>query len=1069
MKSYLLWIIAFGFIFVKASVYAQTIEITSDEPSNTICRGNDIQVNVTVDPASDNYSYQWTVNGQWLKNAIGEEGTFHVFNEDDLLTENATIRVQVAGVTGATGNLDQSIDIVVDVPGNPGSNGDVLLCNQLGTIDLFNRLQGDTIETTGRWEPALANGYRGTFTVGVDAPGVYRYIVAGGGTCPESEASVTVRECINEDFDNDGVLNDQDLDDDNDGILDTEENSFCTPETLTESRPLVNVDFGRGGSTTDPNILGHTYTSIWPDDSFYNVATSLDMFNSVNWNPHFVATDSNPTPHVDGSGDVNGRYLAVNITSDFANQILYQITDIPIVAGVNYNFRIDLVGLCVGCGDSPMLDLELIDQNLPAGSAPIFIQTSEDLNVQNDDIWKTLLLNFTPTTTTFLTLNIRNRQTEGADGNDIGIDNIRFASLECDFDRDEVPNYLDLDSDNDGVSDLIEIGRGDLDTNNDGIVDGPVDPTTGIPTAAGSGLAIALDSDNNGFGNYLDIDSDGDGIPDNIEAQTTDNYLAPSGIDNNLNGLDDVYDRTAIIPIDTDDDGLADYMDLNSDNDCLSDTIEGFDLNQDGSPDIIPNGTDTDNDGLDDAFDLVALDLLTDITNPTNNSQTPNDFPDNHNPGNNRDFREEFTEVDEETTANSCSGSTSVINLYYSLIDTQIPGGTWSGPTPLSGGDLGTYDPQVNTAGDYVYTLPNLGSCPPRKGTVSVIIGNISNDGSICDCPDIEEPTSPTNEVVCFGNANPELSVSLLEGQTANWYTRDGELLASNTATFTPTETESGTYIYNVEALDIAQNCASDRIEVLFAIATPDDIELSLEGVICVDLNGDPILDNSYSLPVINSGLNRENFSFIWRFEGNQIQGTRTSPWISVSRPGQYELTHTNTISGCSYTSSIEVPTLTVPERLELSLLSESFDATNGIVATVIGNGTYEYSLDGNFPQESNIFDNVDLGLHTVTAIDTNGCGQLTEDIFVLGFPNYFTPNNDGTHDTWNVIADEDLPDMTIFIFDRYGKLLTVLDPLGAGWDGTFNKNPLPATDYWFLVQFDDGSEPYQSHFTLKR
>ena len=34
----------------------------------------------------------------------------------------------------------------------------------------------------------------------------------------------------------------------------------------------------------------------------------------------------------------------------------------------------------------------------------------------------------------------------------------------------------------------------------------------------------------------------------------------------------------------------------------------------------------------------------------------------------------------------------------------------------------------------------------------------------------------------------------------------------------------------------------------------------------------------------------------------------------------------------------------------------------------------------------------------------------------------------------------------TIYIFDRYGKLLKQLSPLGQGWDGTFNGKPLPAT-----------------------
>ncbi len=1318
-KTYLILVFL---LTMSKGLFAQTLTLSSDAPSNTICRGDVIQVNLDITPPNGATGYNWTnvTTGQFIKGENGNAGTFHQFTGADRLLTNTTIRVEAFGGTG--GNLSETIDIIVQQPANPGTEGSLLLCNKTGDVDLFTLLQGGP-DTGGTWDPPLANGDRGTFTIGTDAPGVYRYLVSATSPCSDSESRVVVKECFNDDFDNDGVPNATDLDDDNDGILDADENAACTPATLTESSPVVDIDFGTGDTpTTDPNIIGHQHNPNWPDDGFYNVATSLYMFNSANFDVWFVTTDQNPIPHSDGGGDTNGRFLAVNIASNFGNQVLYELKDIPISAGIEYNFRIDMVGLCdQGCAHVPALDLEIIDQN---SGATILTTTSAALGVANDDIWRTLLDKITVPTNTFLTLRIRNQQLQGSNGNDMGIDNIRFAPLECDTDRDEVPNFLDLDSDNDGIFDIVEAGRGDLDANNDGIVDGIIDTdgdgiadvgvdANGVPLAV-AGKLTPINSDTDTVPDYLDIDSDNDGIQDNIEGQPTATYIAPSGNDFDKNGVDDAYEGTgAISPVDTDADTIPDYLDVNSDDDCLSDTIEAHDLNQDGIADIVPAGGDTDNDGLDNAFDTVPLDATTAVTNPTDGGELPTDLPDNHNPntpdppGNDVDFREAFTEIDEKKTAGGCASGIPTINLFDSLELAAIPGGTWTGPSALTGGELGTFSATTNVAGVYTYTLPIIGACPPRKGEVTVSIVNVpvsGTDGTLntcisaaptslftriggtpdpggswtdpngdpfgttdqgvldpsvmgalsgtytytlgvtgcsqsvdvevtintganagdddtvsfcstdstsdlfdslgttpdvggswtdpngnpfgttdrgtidpsdpttlagdytytvstttcptpdsavitvaiettpnlafdgttcsddrdsysvsfitngtwtitidppsagtidaanaritdiaagtnfsitasnpanttcedildiiapdCTCPDIAEPTSPTNQRICVGSPNPALSVTVLTGQTANWYAPDGTLLAENTTTYTPTETAVGNYSYSVEAFDTTEKCPSDRINVSFDIVTAPQVELANENVICVTENGIPRPDNDF--PFIDTFLDPSDFTFVWSFEGTIIPG-QTSSGIETLLPGTYTVTYTDIVSTCSDTASVTINASRGPQSLELSLSSGSFAESNDIIATVVGDGAHEFSLDNGSFQSDNVFRNVALGLHQVIVRDVNGCGTLTEDIFVIGFPNFFTPNNDGFNDTWNVIADENLPEMIIYIFDRYGKLLKQLDPKGSGWDGIYNGEVLPSTDYWFTAQLEDGSQTYRSHFTLKR
>ncbi|APG64216.1 hypothetical protein LPB136_02020 [Tenacibaculum todarodis] len=118
-------------------------------------------------------------------------------------------------------------------------------------------------------------------------------------------------------------------------------------------------------------------------------------------------------------------------------------------------------------------------------------------------------------------------------------------------------------------------------------------------TEARSCFAPDPDFDNDGIHNDLDLDSDNDGIPDIIEAQTTIDYIAPSGIDIDLDGLDDAYDADTTTNdrvlskgltaenTDGNSDG-ADYVDVDSDDDALFDIDEAHivDLN------------DSDNDGM---------------------------------------------------------------------------------------------------------------------------------------------------------------------------------------------------------------------------------------------------------------------------------------------------------------------------------------------------------------------------------------------------------------------------------------------------------------------------------------
>lgn len=84
----------------------------------------------------------------------------------------------------------------------------------------------------------------------------------------------------------------------------------------------------------------------------------------------------------------------------------------------------------------------------------------------------------------------------------------------------------------------------------------------------------------------------------------------------------------------------------------------------------------------------------------------------------------------------------------------------------------------------------------------------------------------------------------------------------------------------------------------------------------------------------------------------------------------------------------------------------------------------------------------------------------------------FFTPNQDGINDYWNIKNVENKQNVLVFIYNRYGKLLKQISSDEQGWDGTYNSINLPTSEYWFRASYidcDNNLKELKSHFTLKR
>ena len=389
--------------------------------------------------------------------------------------------------------------------------------------------------------------------------------------------------------DGDGVPNYLDLDSDNDGIYDVTEAGFAALDT--DNNGVLN------GTDTD-------------NDGIINVS-------GVDNNTTFGGTTTSPN---DKDGDGKPNYLDLDSDND-------GITDVTEAGFGALDTNNDGILNGTDTDGDGIINVAGVDTNSTfGGSGSIPLNTDGDgvpnyldLDSDNDGIF-----DVTENGNGALDSNndgvLNGTDTDG-DGviNVAGVDtNSTFGSTTSaplNLDGDSKPNYLDIDSDNDGITDVVENGNGALDTNNDGKIDGTDTDGDGIINVAGidanssfGGTALAAsDKDGDGKPNFLDLDSDNDGLQDVIEAGGTDadnNGTIGTGAFTDTDGdgwsnITDASNGGTALPIpNTDGDGVANYLDLDSDNDGITDVIEAGGTDADGNGTIGTGAfTDTDGDG----------------------------------------------------------------------------------------------------------------------------------------------------------------------------------------------------------------------------------------------------------------------------------------------------------------------------------------------------------------------------------------------------------------------------------------------------------------------------------------
>ncbi|AVR44068.1 hypothetical protein C7S20_01655 [Christiangramia fulva] len=269
----------------------------------------------------------------------------------------------------------------------------------------------------------------------------------------------------------------------------------------------------------------------------------------------------------------------------------------------------------------------------------------------------------------------------------------------------------------------------------------------------------------------------------------------------------------------------------------------------------------------------------------------------------------------------------------------------------------------------------------------------------------------------------------------------------------------------------IEGGCLSNSVSFKMDSFNLPDFSLDEKTYFCLDAN-----DNLIAPVRIGKDLGAD-YEYEWTFDGNQVQG----PILTLSDfpgSGSIDLKITHKITGCTLNLSTLPVKIYSPADLTIEVAGSDFGDGYSLTAATVEakpnpDAIYAYRLDDGNWQESNIFKEVAAGNHSISAREIHGCGAVTsENIFLVGYPRYFSPNSDGYNDSWKILNNDQITIKSLYIFDRYGKLLKQLGR-NKGWDGTFNGKPLPADDYWFRIEFVEEKtgkvSSYSANFSLIR